>query len=107
MDIDFVKELIPFGVGVIALSPALLFIIRPTWSSPMKFLASFVAAFLVGLTISFSMGELFGELPDAVVAIIVDTSSVYAGSQLAYWLIWRAIKEKREEGIQATSRTGK
>jgi len=102
MDADFVKEVIPFGTGVILLSPVLMLIMRPTWNSSAKFAVSFLAAFVVGISFSFMMGELFGELPDAVVAIIVDTSTVYAGSQLAYWLIWRSISEKRASTQTAT-----
>jgi hypothetical protein len=95
MDADLVKEVIPFGVGFILLSPILMLIMRPNWSSPTKWAASLIASVMGGASISFIMGELAGELPIAVVAILIDTALVYTGSQIAYWLVWRSIGEGR------------
>jgi hypothetical protein len=50
---------------------------------------SFAVAIVVGLCVSFFAGEWAGELPDAVMAIIIDTSLAYTGSQLAYRLVWK------------------
>jgi hypothetical protein len=50
---------------------------------------SFAVVIVVGLCVSFFAGEWAGGLTDAVMAIIIDTSLAYTGSQLAYRLVWK------------------
>ncbi len=99
--IELMNEIIPFGVGIIALSPILMFIMRPSWPRPIRSVVTLFASLIVGVAMSFIMGELFGEIEQALTAIIIDTSLVYTGSQVAYWLVWREIQHKRAENAQA------
>lgn len=97
MDAELLREIMPFGVGVMFVSPILVFVIRREWTESLKWAVTCLASVLIGASISFITGELAGELPEAITAIIIDTSLVYTGSQLAYWLVWRAIGERGEE----------
>ncbi len=92
---EMVREAVPFLVGMV-LPPFLMLLIHPAWSKMGKFVASFVPALLIGGTISVLAGEVIGvDLPEAFVAIVIDTSLVYTGSQLAYRLAWRGLLEER------------
>jgi hypothetical protein len=87
---EFLHETAPFLVGLIV-PPVVMFSIRPTWSGQLKFIAAFVPALVLGLCTSVFAGEVVGSLPDALIAIMIDASLVYTGSQLAYRLFWKPI----------------
>ncbi|MDQ6661204.1 MAG: hypothetical protein M3Z24_09600 [Chloroflexota bacterium] len=90
MDWDAVREIAPFLVGMF-LPPLLMFVIRPQWSGLLKFAGAFAPALLLGIVTSAWAGELALGMPDALIAVIIDTSLVYAGSQLAYRLFWKPV----------------
>jgi hypothetical protein len=87
-------EMVPFLVGMI-IPPLIMLIVRPRWSGLLRSAAAFLPALALGVCISAWAGELSGELPDSLMAIIIDTSLVYTGSQLAYQLLWKPVLEAR------------
>lgn len=89
---DMLREGAPFLVGMLV-PPLVMLVIRASWTGHMKFIASLVPALVLGACASFLAGELAADLPDAVMAIIIDTSLVYAGSQVAYRFFWKAALE--------------
>ena len=92
---EFVRELLPFFLGMIITPLLMLLVIPQKWSERIKFLAVLVISLIVGLVGSTIVGEQFGELPDRIVALIIDSSTAYAGSQIAYWLFWKPVLEPR------------
>jgi len=92
MDSDMIRELAPFLVGIL-LSPALMILLRPQWSSMLRFTVTFLCALVIGAFTSFLAGELVaGPLdPDFWIAIVIDTSLVMTGSQLAYRFVWKPL----------------
>jgi len=91
---DLLRELAPFLVGMV-IPPIIMLVIRSTWSGLFKFAATFLPALVLGIITSAWAGELAGEMPDSLIAIIIDTSLVYTGSQLAYRLLWKPALEAR------------
>jgi len=91
---DLLHETAPFLVGMIV-SPILMLLIRPQWSGQRKFLATFLPALILGFCTSTLASELTAGLPDGLIAVIIDTSLVYTGSQLAYWLLWKPVLGER------------
>src|SRR5438874_12791790 len=91
---QILHESIPFLVGLF-LPLVLMFVMQASWSSQLKFGVTFVLALVIGACISLLMGELADGLPEGVIAVIIDTSLVYAGSQLAYQLFWKPTLEAR------------
>lgn len=87
-------EMVPFLVGMI-IPPLIMLIVRPRWSGLLRSAAAFLPALALGVCISAWAGELSGELSDSLMAIIIDTSLVYTGSQLAYQLLWKPVLEAR------------
>jgi hypothetical protein len=45
--------------------------------------------------VSLFMGELLVDLPEAIVAVVIDSSLVFAASQVAYRLVWKSMIESR------------
>jgi len=97
---DLLRETAPFLVGMIV-PPIILLLIRPAWSGQAKFLAAFIPALVLGFCTSALAGELTGSIADALIAVIIDTSLVYTGSQLAYRLFWKKTLESRVQRIPA------
>jgi hypothetical protein len=92
---ETIKEAVPFLVGLMV-PPFLMLIINPVWSKMGKFVATIVPAILIGGTISVLVGEVIGaDPPEAIVSIIIDTSLVYTGSQVAYHLAWKGLLKER------------
>jgi hypothetical protein len=89
---DLLRETAPFLVGMIV-PPIILLFIRPNWSGQAKFLAAFLSALILGFCTSALAGELTGGIADGLIAVIIDTSLVYTGSQLAYRLFWKPTLE--------------
>lgn len=103
---EAVREVTPFLVGL-ALPPFVMLIIHKHWSGRSKFAAVFVTALVLGLLTSFFAGELLGGMPDGLIAVMIDTSLVFTGSQLAYRLFWKAALEARlqpDDGVPAPER---
>lgn len=93
---DLLRETAPFLIGLII--PPILMLIRPaTWSGVQKFGLAFISALILGACVSALAGELAAGMPDALIAVLIDTSLVYAGSQVAYWLVWKPVLEERLE----------
>ena len=91
---EVINEVIPFFVGLFV-PLALLPVFKSGWLSQHKFWASLGAAALVGAVISLLMGELARDVPEALMALIIDTSLVYTGSQVAYRLAWKPWAQAR------------
>ena len=87
---DLLRETAPFLIGMLV-PPVVMLAMRPNWSGQVKFLASFLPALILGFCTSALAGELTAGMPDALIAVIIDTSLVYTGSQLAYRLFWKPI----------------
>ena len=98
---DLLKETAPFLIGFIV--PPILIFIRPrTWPGLLKFTTAFLSAVILGTCVSALAGELAVGMPDALISILIDTSLVYAGSQVAYWIIWKPVLEERFQRRAAT-----
>ncbi len=93
---DLLRETAPLLIGMLV-PPVVMLAMRPNWSGQIKFLASFLPALILGLCTSALAGELTAGMPEALIAVIVDTSLVYSGSQLAYRLFWKSILASRLE----------
>lgn len=91
---EMLHEAAPFLLGMIV-PPIIMLVIRAHWSGTLKFTAAFLPAFVLGSCTSLLSGELASGFPDALIAIIIDTSLVYTGSQLAYCLLWKPVLEER------------
>ena len=91
---DMLREAAPFLVGMI-LPPMLTLVIRATWSGLPRFAAAFLPALVLGFCTSLLAGELAGSPADGLMAVIIDTSLVYTGSQLAYRLFWKPVLKER------------
>jgi len=91
---DLLRETAPFLIGMIV-SPIILLAVRPGWAGQSKFLAAFLPALVLGFLTSALTGELTTGMPDGLIAVIIDTSLVYTGSQLAYRLFWKPTFEAR------------
>ena len=97
---DLLRETAPFLIGMIV-PPIILLVIRPGWSGQSKFLAAFLPALVLGFLTSALAGELTTGMPDGLIAVIIDTSLVYTGSQLAYRLFWKPLLEARIQRVHA------
>jgi hypothetical protein len=95
---EFIKEIFPFLLGIIFIPPIVIVALPNNWSGRTRFVATFVIAVIVGFIGSAIVGEQFGELEERVVALILDSSTAYAGSQIGYWLFWKALLEPRLHG---------
>jgi hypothetical protein len=97
---DLLRETAPFLIGMI-MPPVIMLAIRPGWSGQAKFLAAFLPALVLGFCTSALAGELTAGMPDGLIAVIIDTSLVYTGSQLAYRLFWKPMLEARIQRMHA------
>lgn len=98
------KESAPFIIGLFLPLP-LLFIVRSAWSSLLKFVMVFGSAVVVGFFVSLIMGELIGNgIPEGIMALVIDSSLVYAASQIAYRFFWQPVVKPRllQDGNSAT-----
>jgi hypothetical protein len=94
MSWDLLRETAPFLIGLL-LPPLVMLAARPEWSGRAKFAAAFVPALILGFCTSALAGELLAGMPDGLIAVIIDTSLVFTGSQLAYRLFWKPALEAR------------
>jgi hypothetical protein len=93
---ETIHEVAPFIIGLL-MPPIAMIAIHAGWSGAAKFALSFATALVLGVATSFFARELAGPLPDALVAVLVDTSLVFTGSQLAYRSFWKPALESRHE----------
>lgn len=91
---ETLREVIPFFIGLV-LSPVIMLLSYGLRLKRINTLLSFILALLVGCCVSFFAGELAGDLPEALMAVIIDTSLVYTGSQVAYYLLWKPLLAHR------------
>src|SRR5260370_8336350 len=94
MDWSGLREVGPFLVCLI-LPPLLMLIMRQHWSGLRKFAVIFAPALLLGVITSAWAGELAAGMPDALISVVIDTSLVYTGTQVAYRLIWKPLLAAR------------
>jgi FtsH-binding integral membrane protein len=101
---ETLREIVPFFIGLV-LPLAIMLFSRAFHLRRLNIAFSFVLALLVGCCVSFFAGELAGDLPEALMAIIIDTSLVYTGSQAAYRLLWKPLLAHRlsPQSVQAKS----
>ncbi|MBI1278784.1 MAG: hypothetical protein GC179_11710 [Anaerolineaceae bacterium] len=92
---EFVRELLPFLLGMVIIPPIFILLVPHGWSPRLKFIAIFVLCIIVGFVGSLIVGEQFGEVEERVVALVIDSSTAYAGSQIAYWMLWKPVLENR------------
>src|SRR5947209_2296403 len=91
---EILRESAPFLIGMI-LPVVTLVLVHLMRLDRFKVLASFVIALIVGGCVSWFAGELAGSPQDGIMAIIIDTSLVYTGSQLTHHLLWKPVLEER------------
>jgi glucose-6-phosphate-specific signal transduction histidine kinase len=91
---DLVKETAPFLIGLLV-PPLIMLATRPGWTGQTKFLATLLPALVLGFCTSTLAGELLAGMPDALISVLIDTSLVFTGSQLAYRLVWKPLLEPR------------
>lgn len=96
------REGAPFLVGMLV-PPVVLLITRIPLAARFKSLVLIVVALIVGASASFLNGELAGDLPEAIMAIIIDTSLVYTASQLAYRIAWKPLFASRRKVVAAAA----
>lgn len=89
---EMLREAAPFLIGMM-LPLLTMFLIRIMRLNHFKVFTSFVAALVVGCCVSLVAGELTSSLSESVMAVIIDTSLVYTGSQLTHHLFWKPILE--------------
>ncbi len=91
---DALREAAPFLVGTLT-APLVTLAAHGRWSGGVKSVASFVVALALGLCASVVAGELAAGMPGALIAVMIDTSLAYTGSQVAYRLVWKPVIEAR------------
>jgi hypothetical protein len=91
---EMLREAAPFLVGLI-IPPFVMLATQAAWSGQRKFALAFAPALVLGFCTSLFAGELTAGLPEAFMAIVIDTSLVFTGSQLAYRLVWKPALEAR------------
>ncbi len=91
---EMLREFAPFLVGM-ALPPLVMLAVRTSNSGNLRFALAFLPAVALGFCTSVFAGELAQPAPDALMAVIIDTSLVFTGSQLAYRLAWKPLLEPR------------
>jgi hypothetical protein len=95
---DLLREIAPFLVGLLV--PAVLLLARSVnWPGQVRFIAALVAALILGVITSALVGELAAGPPDSSVSVLIDTSLVYTGSQVAYRFVWRPVLEARLRAV--------
>lgn len=104
MSWDLLRETAPFLIGLL-LPPLVMLAARPEWTGGTKFAATFFPAFALGICTSALAGELLAGIPDGLIAVLIDTSLVFIGSQLAYRLFWKPVLEPRPSRPSHTSPT--
>ncbi|HEX7734957.1 MAG TPA: hypothetical protein VF458_08840 [Ktedonobacteraceae bacterium] len=91
---EALREIVPFFIGL-AVPPVMMLLSHALRLSRVNTLLSFILALLIGCCVSFFAGELAGDLPEALMAVVIDTSLVYTGSQAAYFLLWKPLLAHR------------
>ncbi|MBI1277571.1 MAG: hypothetical protein GC179_05545 [Anaerolineaceae bacterium] len=92
---EVIRELLPFILGIVVVPPIYILLFPKSWSNRVKFVVIFVLCVVVGFIGSTMVGEQIGELEKRVITLIFDTSTVYTGSQIAYWFFWKSVLENR------------
>lgn len=90
------REVAPFFVGML-IPPLVTIAAHGRWSGIFKSVASFVVALILGVCTSAIAGELAAGFPDGLIAVMIDTSLAYTGSQLAYRLVWKPVQARRRQ----------
>lgn len=91
---EMLREAAPFLIGLI-LPPMVMVAIRTNWSGGRKFATAFAPALLLGFCTSVLAREWIAGVPEGLMAVVIDTSLVYTGSQVAYRLFWKPALEAR------------
>lgn len=100
---DLLRETAPFLIGLLV-PPFVMLATRADWSGRAKFLAALLPAFVLGFCTSALAGELLVGMPDGLISILIDTSLVFTGMQLAYRLAWKPLLEPRLSHMDARER---
>lgn len=102
---EMFREIVPFIIGLVLLPPVMMLLTRLLRIERMNIASSFVLAIIIGCCVSFFAGELADSLPEGLMAIVIDTSLVYTGSQAAYHLWWKPLLAHRFARQPAHSQT--
>ncbi len=97
---ELLHEVAPFLAGMV-IPPVLMLILRAKWQGWLKFLVTFALALLIGICTSAWAGELAAGMPDALIAVMIDTSLVFTGSQITYRLVWQPLLQARLQPLAA------
>ena len=101
---EVVRELLPFILGMVIIPPVYILLFPKNWSNRTKFIAIFALSVVVGFIGSAIVGEqTVVGLEERLMALVFDTSTVYTGSQLAYWLFWKYVLENRVRPANANN----
>jgi len=100
--LEILREGAPFLVGMLV-PLAIALITRIPLAARFKSVVLVVVTLLVGASASFLNGEFAGGLPDALMAIIIDSSLVYTGSQLAYRIAWKPLLASRRRAAASAA----
>lgn len=101
---EMFREIIPFLIGLV-LPPVMMVLSRFLPLKRINIPLSFGLAIIVGCCVSFFAGELAGDLPEALMSIVIDTSLVYTGSQAAYYLLWKPLLAHRFAPLPAKAKS--
>ncbi len=67
----------------------------------MKFLSVFLPSLVIGASISAVMGELLFGFQAGATAILIDSSTLFLGTQLGYQLVWKPLLKALTQPKQA------
>ncbi len=87
---DLLREFVPFFIGGF-LPPLFMLAISKAWSGQRKFLYVFVPSLILGASTSLVMGELAFGFQAGATAILIDSSTLFLGTQLGYHLVWKPL----------------
>jgi hypothetical protein len=91
---ETLREIFPFLIGLVV-PPVMMLLSHGLRLKRLNTSFSFILALLIGCCVSFFARELAGDLPEALMSVIIDTSLVYTGSQGAYYLLWKPLLAHR------------
>lgn len=93
---ELARDLAPFVLGLIV-PPIVMIAVRRNWSGGSKFALAFGTSIVLALAVSFFAHQLGPQPLADFDAVLVNTSLIYTGSQLAYWSFWRPALEPGEQ----------
>ncbi len=87
---DLLREFVPFFIGGF-LPPLFMLVINKLWSGQRKFLYVCVPSLVLGVSTAMVMGELAFGFQAGATAVLIDSSTLFLGTQLGYHLVWKPL----------------